>query len=551
MPIHDAHQQDQLIRDSSSTPTGPLDASGPQLVDDDTPAKKPGRFHYNIQVNDRELRHLSNDCLTALLEYNSPPRLYIHGGLASEIVGDGDEHLSVRPVTRDALRGYATKSADYYRSTQRGTVAVSPPMDAIDNILSRDPKSLDFPLLTGIVQTPILRRDGSVVTVPGYDCKTQLFYAPPPAFVMDEIPQTITVEAIKVAVELINDVIADFPFLDEASPANTIAAMMTLIARGSISDNMPMVCVDANHAGTGKGLLVDLVSLLATGRRASVSVLPARSRSNNYSEEELRKRLTSAFLAGRQILVFDNISQQIDSETLAAALTSEYWSDRILGRSQEVTLRPRTMFIATGSNLTTSNEISRRCYYVQLEARTSRPWQGRTFRHPNLLQYIRLQRPALVRALLTLGCAWLRAGSPPPTTRVIGSYEEWCTTVGGILEFAGIPGFLGNLQQFYAKVDPTEAAWESFYLSIESAFAGAKFTAAQLADRIRTNRALREALPEEFADALSDGIGDGLQRGLGNAFRHKSGTRFGDQNIRIEKAGESRNKVVEWVIRKG
>jgi putative DNA primase/helicase len=297
--------------------------------------------------------------------------------------------------------------------------------------------------------------------------------------------------------------------------------------------------------------LVDAVSLIATGTRASVSVLPARSGSNNYAEEELRKRLTSAFIAARQILVFDNISQPIASETLAAALTSEYWSDRLLGRTQEVTLRPRTMFMATGNNLTTSNEISRRCYYVQLESQSSRPWQGRTFRHPELLQYIRTERPALVRALLMLGCAWLRAGSPAPTTRVIGSYEEWCRTIGGILEFAGIHDFLANLQHFYASVDPAEAAWEAFHLSIESAFGAGKFTATQLVERIRTDPSLRETLPGEFAGAMSDQVGDSLRRALGNAFRHKNGTRFGDQNIGIEKGGETRNKVVQWLIRKG
>jgi hypothetical protein len=145
----------------------------------------------------------------------------------------------------------------------------------------------------------------------------------------------------------------------------------------------------------------------------------------------------------------------------------------------------------------------------------------------------------------------LRAGSPAPTTPVVGSFESWSTILAGILEFAGIVGFLGNRQEFYSKVDPTEAEWEAFYLGICSVFAERKFTALQLADRIRSDSDLREVLPEEFIDAFSDRMGGSLQRALGNAFRKKAGTRFGDENIRIDRAGETRNKVAEWVIRKG
>jgi hypothetical protein len=41
-------------------------------------------------------------------------------------------------------------------------------------------------------------------------------------------------------------------------------------------------------------------------------------------------------------------------------------------------------------------------------------------------------------------------------------FEEWCRIVGGILEFAGISGFLGNLDELYRQSDPTVAAWEAF-----------------------------------------------------------------------------------------
>src|SRR5262249_18424220 len=46
-----------------------------------------------------------------------------------------------------------------------------------------------------------------------------------------------------------------------------------------------------------------------------------------------------------------------------------------------------------------------------------------------------------------------------PKERVLGSYEGWSQVVGGILKAAGIPGFLGNLEQFYAISDIEGAGW--------------------------------------------------------------------------------------------
>src|SRR5262249_52957971 len=40
----------------------------------------------------------------------------------------------------------------------------------------------------------------------------------------------------------------------------------------------------------------------------------------------------------------------------------------------------------------------------------------------------------------------------PPGRRNLGMFEGWAHTMGGILEVAGIPGFLQNLDEFYEQV---------------------------------------------------------------------------------------------------
>ena len=65
-------------------------------------------------------------------------------------------------------------------------------------------------------------------------------------------------------------------------------------------------------------------------------------------------------------------------------------------------------------------------------------------------------------AALTLVRRWLVWGRPRFSGRALGSYEQWTHVVGGVLECAGVPGFLGNAQQFYDQVDSETAVWRQF-----------------------------------------------------------------------------------------
>ncbi|MBX6724158.1 MAG: hypothetical protein IRY92_13150, partial [Dactylosporangium sp.] len=44
----------------------------------------------------------------------------------------------------------------------------------------------------------------------------------------------------------------------------------------------------------------------------------------------------------------------------------------------------------------------------------------------------------------------------------LGSFEGWSYVIGGILECAGIPGFLDNIMEFYEAADTEGAMWRHF-----------------------------------------------------------------------------------------
>src|SRR5262249_46923286 len=185
------------------------------------------------------------------------------------------------------------------------------------------------------------------------------------------------------------------------------------------------------------------------------------------TDEEWRKKITAALLNGMTILFFDNVDDMLSSGQLAAALTSEVWNDRILGRSDMARNLPqRCTWIATGNNLKVGRDLGRRCYWIRLDARVARPWARSGFRHPNLKRHVRMHRGVRLGAMLTLARGWFAAGCPAPaSTPMVGGFEEWTRTLGGILNFLEIPGFLGNLDALYDQVDEDDHAWDAFLAS--------------------------------------------------------------------------------------
>jgi hypothetical protein len=77
------------------------------------------------------------------------------------------------------------------------------------------------------------------------------------------------------------------------------------------------------------------------------------------------------------------------------------------------------------------------------------------------MTWVRANRARLVAACLILCQAWIAAGRPRGQ-KTIGSYENWAGVIGGILETAGIPGFLGNLEEMMAAADTEGGAWGVF-----------------------------------------------------------------------------------------
>ena len=216
----------------------------------------------------------------------------------------------------------------------------------------------------------------------------------------------------------------------------------------------PLHLIEKPTPGTGATLMVDAIATILTGAGASVMT-------EGRDDEEWRKRVTAKLRQVPSIVLIDNLRQKLDSAAVAAALTAPFWEDRILGASEMARLPIRCIWIATGNNPEFSNEMARRLVRIRLDAHVERPWQRAGFRHPDLMTWVRANRARLVAACLALCQTWIAAGRPRGT-RTIGSYENWAQVLGGVLDVAGIEGFLGNVDEMLEDSDGEGAVWRSF-----------------------------------------------------------------------------------------
>jgi hypothetical protein len=200
--------------------------------------------------------------------------------------------------------------------------------------------------------------------------------------------------------------------------------------------------------------MVDAIATILTGVGASVMT-------EGRDDDEWRKRLTAKLRQMPTLVLIDNLRHTLDSGALAAVLTAPFWEDRILGISEMARLPIRCLWIATGNNPECSNEMARRLVRIRMDAGVDQPWRGRTFRHPDLMGWVRANRGRLVAACLTLCRAWIAAGRPRGV-RSIGGFEAWAQVMGGVLDVAGVAGFLGNLDEMLAAADAEGAMWHGF-----------------------------------------------------------------------------------------
>ena len=401
-----------------------------------------------IIVNHRFLKDITDEALEVLGQFNNPPTFFTRGGLMVRVKQNGE----AIEVDRVELSNLLDRNASFVKIVKDGNGYKADPAFVPDklapNILGlTKTDNPPTPQLDTIHTVPVFTEDKTLLATEGYHANYKtLLRLRALKGVRSDVP-------INEAKAIIGDVFGDFPFAHKtAGLAHIYAMLLQPYVRPMIQGPTPLYLIDAPTAGTGKGLLCEVISRITTGKE--VNIMPPVK-----NEEELEKKITGMLLAGTPIILLDNVDF-LKWHTLAAALTSEVWQGRKLGTSDMLTVRNDALWCATGNNVEVLGDLPRRIIPIRLDAGVDKPYKRTKFKHEHLREWVLENRSQLISACLSIITAWIKAGCPKPDQdKVLGSFEKWVDVLGGIIKFIGLKGFLEGLEYIQDQAEEEVNEW--------------------------------------------------------------------------------------------
>jgi len=326
-----------------------------------------------------------------------------------------ENSIIIEAVDRDQLTAMFEKSAKYMKYNVRAGDYV--PADLPDAVarryLSLPPEEWKLPVLTGLLESPTITFDGRIISKNGYDEKTGLYLH------LDNenytIPENPTRENALNSLEYLETIIKEFPFCNDEDQSVAIAAILTSLVRKSIKSS-PLFGFTAPTMRSGKSMLADVVSLIATGK-------PAPSITLGRNLEENQKIIFSSLLAGDRVVCLDNIEYPLEGGMLSSVITQEEYRGRVLGGNTMTTMPTDCVFLATGNNLQVKGDMASRVLLCSLDSKMEKPGERKFER--NLYKDIPQERTKLIEAALTILKAYITTGRPKQDIKPYGGFEDW------------------------------------------------------------------------------------------------------------------------------
>lgn len=320
--------------------------------------------------------------------------------------------LLINELTQPWLKEKFAIASLWLKPGEEMDIPINPPGGHVSALLARVGE-WNAPVLHGVVSSPTMRKNGTILQTPGYDPLSGLLFEPngvefPP------VPDAPTREDALRARDVLFAPFRNFEFATPADRSVLLGCTLTAIVR-RILPSAPLFAIDAPTAGSGKSLLCETVGIIATGHKPTMI-------SQGKTDEENEKRISSVLMAGDPILVFDNCDRPLGGDTLCSALTQEVIAARVLGKSEVPRLLTNALFMATGNNLEVMGDLGRRTLLCRIDTGEERPDQIEHSFNPT--KEARDNRALLVVASLTMLRAYLAAGCPNRLAP-LGSFESW------------------------------------------------------------------------------------------------------------------------------
>lgn len=398
-----------------------------------------------------------------------------------------------------------------------------------------------LPALRGISSTPLLLPDGTFQCTPGYNEKTGYYYEP--RHVIPDVPADPTPEQIEAAKRLILDeLLADFPWKRDSDRATFVALMFYPLLRVLVDDPMMLAVLSATNPGSGKSLLTAILdAAYGTGKTTWPS-----------DNTEMGKTITSVLATNANpVILFDNLpsGHVIRYPVLSELITSKVWSQRVLGKSEQVTVPNGRLWIANGNNLSTGDDSARRAVWCVLDPDV-RPDTRDTaaFVLGDLNEWLPLHAGTVLHALLVLLAGWVSDGMPK-SAHSIASFGAWPRTLGGILGWLGVDGWLENREEQMQQGDDDAQEWAGFLAVWHRHFGDDEVTSKMIHDAAQT-------VADQFGNSAPGPLADTIPRDggkfvptakqLGHWLKGRDGRHFDEYRLRSRY--DAKRKVNMWRV---
>lgn len=400
--------------------------------------------------------------------------------------------------------------------------------------------------LTAVVTVPTLRPDGTVMDTPGYDKTTGILFETNDDVL--PVPSEPSKFETKLALNRLLKPFENFPVVDAKGWGILLAAILTAAVRSALPTS-PAFGYDAPVQASGKTLLANCIAVLVSGEMPTVWPHTA-----GRDDEEVRKRLFTALRNGSRALVWDNIVGTFDSAAMAAALTSGNFTDRVLGKSESISVPNRAIILMTGNNLTLAGDMARRVLVCRIDPRSERPFARQFDIDP--LAYVMEHRQEMIVAALTVVRAWLTSNSERASGRM-ASFELWDDFVRQAVVWVGKeirPGkFADPMDAIIAaqSADPEQETLGEMLQSWLDIFGENSVTSAEVVKRLRDYGDSFGSL-DEPQERLRDSINEFSDRAtvspksLGRVLKYRVGRIVG--GLRLEMIQDKHSNTNRWQV---
>lgn len=389
---------------------------------DPRPAARPGPM---IVVRDGSESELVDQAVEIVAE---SPTMFVNAG---RIVNIGEDEIL--PLDLSMFRARISGAARWVRLVESGDKVSEVDIDCPFSVAKAVHGAKKWPgakNLVGVVDHPIMRPDGSILDVPGYDAATGYVYRPSPSLSVPEIPSTPTKEQAEEALARMIAPFCDFRYQKPNQVYVAIAAMMSIVGRAALGNrSVPGFFFDAPEKDSGKTHHLKAISLVATGQTMRQSLL-------GQDKKEQTKLFGGWVKSGTRLVCVDNVpnGSTFGNDVIDGFFTSESASIRPLGTTDQIEADWRGVMLFSGNNIKIRTDTSRRLIMVRL---LQLPPEKKDFKF-DLLRHVLENRGQYIADIFTVLRYHVTIGRPKHNGRgEFSSFEAWQSVIADAIVSAG------------------------------------------------------------------------------------------------------------------